>query len=281
MNKINIKSLIPYIFMTPSIFIGAIAMIRYGVTPIVWGQNTIIWFLGTILGCVFIMVSQKKYLNNDRVNLILIIMIIVLLILSFWSSDLEGVHRWLSFGPINIYTASVFLPLLIVCLWRLAVKHHELYVLGLIIIVLVILLFHPDAGQVTALSCATAIIIWKKADHRALKFSSLALLIAISVTSWIFLDELAAVPYVENIIFLVGDMGIGWFILGIVSLLLLLVPFFFLGKATLVFLSLGVYFLITMVVTFFGNFPMPIMGYGISPIIGYIIAITTVIKMKR
>ena len=29
-----------------------------------------------------------------------------------------------------------------------------------------------------------------------------------------------------------------------------------------------------MFVTFLGNFPMPIMGYGISPIIGYIIAIT-------
>ena len=29
-----------------------------------------------------------------------------------------------------------------------------------------------------------------------------------------------------------------------------------------------------MIVTLFGNFPMPIMGYGISPVIGYFIAIT-------
>lgn len=39
-------------------------------------------------------------------------------------------------------------------------------------------------------------------------------------------------------------------------------------------LSLGIYFLVSILVTFFGNFPMPIMGYGGSPVIGYIIVIT-------
>lgn len=281
MNKIGIKIITPYLLMLPSIFIGIIAMIRYGVPSSIWSQNIIVWILGTTFGCVFLTVSQKKYLNNNRGNFILIIMVIALLILSLWSSDLEGVHRWLSFGPINIYTASIFLPLLIVCLWGIVENHHELYGLGLTIIVLVILLSHPDAGQVTALACATSIIIWKKIDNRMLKYPSLMVLIAFVVTSWVFLDELAAVPYVEDIIFLVGDMGGGWFILGTLSLLLLLVPFFFLGSVTLVSLSLGVYFLVTMIVTFFGNFPMPIMGYGISPIIGYIIAITSVNKINQ
>ena len=36
----------------------------------------------------------------------------------------------------------------------------------------------------------------------------------------------------------------------------------------------------TMIVTLFGNFPMPIMGYGISPVIGYLIAITWLNKNK-
>ena len=92
--------------------------------------------------------------------------------------------------------------------------------------------------------------------------------------AWVFLDDLAPVPYVEQIIFLVADLGIVWFILGVLSLLLLLGPFFFYGKKNIISLSLGVYYLMVMIVTLFGNFPMPIMGYGISPVIGYFIAIT-------
>lgn len=44
--------------------------------------------------------------------------------------------------------------------------------------------------------------------------------------------------------------------------------------------ALGLYFLMTILVTFVGHFPMPIMGYGISPIIGYLIAITAIQKLK-
>ncbi|WP_251284647.1 hypothetical protein [Cytobacillus sp. AMY 15.2] len=94
------------------------------------------------------------------------------------------------------------------------------------------------------------------------------------ILSWIFIDDLAPVPYVEDIIFLVADLGIVWLILGILSLLLLLSPFFYYGRSNIISLSLGVYFLITMIVTLFGHFPMPIMGYGISPMIGYFIAVS-------
>ncbi|MCM3763787.1 hypothetical protein [Neobacillus niacini] len=185
-----------------------------------------------------------------------------------------------TFGPINLYIASIFLPLFIIHLWKLALSTHEFYVIGLTFIVLVILLFHPDAGQVTAFACATAIIFWKKINNRMIKLFTLTLITTMVIVSWIFLDNLAPVPYVEKILFLAADMGIVWFVLGVLSLLLLVVPFFFIGKVSIVSLSLGVYFLLTMIVTFFGNFPMPIMGYGVSPIIGYLIAITWLKNIK-
>ena len=106
------------------------------------------------------------------------------------------------------------------------------------------------------------------------KFVSLILSVVFVIMSWVFLDDLAPVPYVEDIIFLVADLGIVWFVLGILSLLLLLSPFFFYGKKNIISLTLGVYFLMAMIVTLFGHFPLPIMGYGISPIIGYFIAIS-------
>jgi len=194
--------------------------------------------------------------------------------LPFCFNDLDGVHRWLSFGPINLYIASIILPLLIIHLWKLALNNRECYVIGLSFIAFVILLFHPDAGQLTAFAFATAIILWKKINNRMIKLLSITLTAALSIVSWVFLDDLAPVPYVEHIILLVADLGNVWFVLGILSLILLLSPFFFYGKKSIISLSLGVYFLMTMIVTLIDNFPMPIMGYGTSSIIGYLISIT-------
>ena len=86
--------------------------------------------------------------------------------------------------------------------------------------------------------------------------------------------DLAPVPYVEHIIFLVADLGNSLVHFRNFFSILLLSPFFFYGKKSIISLSLGVYFLMTMIVTLIGNFPMPIMGYGISPVIGYLISIT-------
>lgn len=272
MNNIKPKTIISYLLMLPSLLIGTMAMISFGVASSIWIQNIIIWILGVILGCVFLIKSRKQNLSKNHLGFTIMI-IIALLILPFWFNGLDGVHRWLSFGPIKIYAASVFLPLLIIHLWKLTLSNHVLNGIGLTIIVLVILLFHPDAGQVTAFAGAAALILWKKINSSSLKLLNLTLITTSLILSWIFLDDLAPVPYVEHIIFLVADMGGIWFILGIMSLLLLLFPFFFYNKE-IISLSLGVYFLLTMIVTFFGNFPMPIMGYGTSPIIGYLIAIT-------
>ena len=248
-------------------------MISYGVPSSVWLQNIIIWIIGIVLGSVFIVRNKEEDSSVGKLSHSLLI--IALLILPFWSSDLDGVHRWLSIGPINLYIASIILPLLIIQLWKV---NRESYVIGLIFIVLIILLIQPDAGQLTAFAFATGIIVWKKTISNLIKILSITLITVIVSVSWCFLDDLAPVPYVEHIIFLVADLGNVWFVLGVLSLILLLVPFIIYSKKTIISLSLGIYFLLTMIVTLVGNFPMPIMGNGISPIIGYVIAITWLIK---
>ena len=119
---------------------------------------------------------------------------------------------------------------------EISLNNREHYVIGLTLITLVILLFHPDAGQLTAFACATAIILWKKISNRVIKLLSITLTVAFVIVSWVFLDDLAPVPYVEHIIFLVADLGNIWLILGILSLLLLVFPFFFtLKKVSLLY----------------------------------------------
>lgn len=275
----NLKSVIAYFFMFPSIFIGTLAMVSYGVTMSIWIQNIIIWLIGTVLGSVFIIRNKERKFGIG--NFSYTIIIVVLLVLPFFFNDLDGVHRWLSFGPINLYIASIILPILIIHVWELALNNREGYVLGLTILTSAILLFQPDAGQLTAFACATAFIVWKMINNRMVKLLSITFIAALCIVSWVFLDDLAPVPYVEHIIFLVADLGNNWLVLGISSLILLLSPFFFYGRKSIISLSLGVYFLMTMIVTLIGHFPMPIMGYGISPILGYLISITWLNKNKE
>lgn len=274
----HLKVTFPYSLMFPALFIGTLAMVSYGVPASIWMQNIIIWIIGTLLGSLFIIKKNGKNLMNG--NSKSAILIVVLLVLPFFFHGLEGIHRWVTIGPINIYIASILLPLLIIHLWKLALNHREVYIVGLSFITLVILLLHPDAGQLTAFACGAAILLWKHMNNRALKLLSITLTFALVALSWVFLDHLKPVPYVEDILFLVADMGNIWFITGIFSLLLLLTPFFYYAKKSILSLSLGVYFLTTMIVTFIGNFPMPIMGYGISPVIGYLISITFLNRNK-
>ena len=67
------------------------------------------------------------------VILVIPLLLVALLVLPFLFNDLDGVHRWLSFGPINLYIASIILPLLIIHLWKLALNNREDYVIGLTI----------------------------------------------------------------------------------------------------------------------------------------------------
>lgn len=82
-----------------------------------------------------------------------------------------------------------------------------------------------------------------------------------------------AVSYMEDILSLAWKISVVFGICSVLSLVLLPLPFFVLaGKEnrTMAY-SLGLYFFLILVATLFGNFPVMVMGYGISPIIGYFI----------
>lgn len=64
-----------------------------------------------------------------------------------------------------------------------------------------ILFMQPDAGQITAFACASTIILWRAIENSIWKYISLLLFAFFVIASWIFLDHLAPVPYVEQIIF--------------------------------------------------------------------------------
>ncbi len=287
MTKSKLKYLVVPIVALPAVVIGAIAMKMSNVPNLYFVLNAACLLIGWLASCVAI--SRKAQARkNDAYGVIAVILALVFYGLTFIDPGISDVHRWISVGPISVYVSSVLAPVLIIALGTLLERNHDLLVGMVTLITAVLLVLQPDASQVTAFAIPMGIILFGKtrsgnrSRNRNRSFSYLigGALILLVFTSWIRLDSLPAVMYVERILGLVMDMGLSWAILGVLSLIVLPLPFLLLPAPDRKILSwgLGLYFGICIVSTFFGSFPVPLMGYGVSPIIGYLVAMTWLIR---
>ncbi|QKE75124.1 cell division protein [Arthrobacter citreus] len=269
--KIN---LLPLVLTIPAMIIGVIAMINNHVSPSIYGQNIVISIVGGIISFLVLLRGPKTLKN--KTNIIVITCIFILLLLTFFDGGLQGVHRWLAIGPVRINIAFAFVPLLIIHLSNLMKSKAIWITFSFILFFTPLLYFQPDASQLTAFTIAISILLLGVKKHKKTQLLLFIIFILLIVYSWSHLDKLAPVSYVEDILSLVKDMGIGLLVIAIISLLILLMPFFFIPptNAKLLSFSLGTYLAICILSSFFGNFPVPIIGYGTSPFIGYFIAMT-------
>ncbi|MFF3024767.1 FtsW/RodA/SpoVE family cell cycle protein [Gottfriedia sp. NPDC057948] len=276
--KIN---LLPLVITIPAMIIGVLAMINNQVSPSIYGQNILIAIIGGIIS--FLVLFRDKRTAKKKTNIIVITCILILFLLTFLDNGLHGVHRWIAIGPLRFNIALVLVPLLLIQLSSLMKSKPFWLTFGFALIFTVLLLFQPDASQLTAFTTAISILLLNIIKNKSVRFLLLIVFILLIIFSWSHLDQLAPVSYVEDILSLVKEMGFGWLVLAVISLLILLIPFFLFPPNSVkpLSFSLGIYFLISILSSCFGNFPVPIMGYGTSPFIGYLIAISWYVYNKK
>jgi cell division protein FtsW (lipid II flippase) len=280
MKRHNLRYFLPLVVALPSVVVGAIAMKFYDIPQMIFAQNLASLLIAWLVLCVAVSFKHK---NNKSNNIkVLMFISLILYILTYIDGGIGGVHRWISIGPIRLYVSSIILPILIIQLGILFSVKNELLAIVFTIIVSITLFFQPDASQLTAFVVPMIIIIISKVKRSGLRHIVTLLLVSLIILSWIFLDSLPPVPYVEEIVKMVSSMGMFWFILGIASLAMLPLPYILLAPKIhkLVSRCVGLYFILVIISTWFGNFPVPLMGFGVSPIIGYFAAITWLIKNK-
>ncbi|MGE7020986.1 FtsW/RodA/SpoVE family cell cycle protein [Solibacillus cecembensis] len=278
MQKIHYLSFITF----PAILLGAIIMYINDIPKSIWLQNIIVTILFILLS--FLMFKKKKINPNTKGKLYLpVVTIMILLLLTFLDSGVEGVHRWLTLGPISINISNVFLPLLLILLSTLLSKNQWWKSYLIVLTTSFLLVLQPDASTVTAFVISTLVLFVCNINRYSIRFTLLLIPLTFVIISWIFIDSLAPVPYVEDILFMAKDLGFLWFIIALTSLFILIIPFLFFPpkKQKITSISLGIYFLTLLITTFFGHFPVILMGYGISPIIGYFISINWLIQSKQ
>lgn len=253
----------------PAIIMGSLAMYINDLSIIIWSQNILGFLIGILLS--YLLSKKPKVFGS----VFTVSISILLLLLTFFDLGMEGVHRWVSIGPIRFYIASIVLPILIIGLEKI-LKNTNWWIPAIITVgVSLLLVLQPDASQTTAFIVPMAIILSCNTNNNYLRCIILGLSSLIIIFTWIHLDTLPPVAYVEDIVEMVAAMGIVWFILGIISLIILPLPFIIFPPRNnkLLSICLGTYFILVLITTRFGNFPVPLMGYGISPILGYYVAI--------
>jgi cell division protein FtsW (lipid II flippase) len=262
---------LPYLLASvPALVVGVLIMRAFDEPAAVWGQNLAAWAVGTLL-CLGFGRSRASSPRSRWPDLVAVITCGALAA-TLLLPGMDGVHRWVPLGPLRLHPAAVLLPLLIVALERLSRARGWWTSTLLAAAVALLLYLQPDAAQATAFALAAAVVLLPGAGRAALRLACILALPVLAGVTWLRRDPLAPVPHVEEIVGLAARLGTGWAVAAIVSLLLLPIPFLLAGRGAgrRTGLALGAYVAITVVAAFVGTFPVPVMGYGVSPILGYL-----------
>ncbi|MBE5988198.1 MAG: hypothetical protein E7250_10750 [Paenibacillaceae bacterium] len=269
-----LRKLITFTLTIPSIAIGVLAMYQNHVPFAIWGQNIGCLILMSVIS--FLLITHKSNITGNRYNQLLLPAAICALVLPFVNQGMEGVHRWISIGAVKLNVAMIVLPMILLELYKVLKIRGLTYAGVSAFIILLVLFFQPDASQLTGFAIPVMIMLSLNTRSKKIRFLITGVSVLFIVLSWIRLDHLPPVNYVERILVMVADMGWIWFVSGVISLAILPAPFLLLPPKNAVSVSryIGCYYIVILLSTLFGNFPVPLMGYGISPIVGYYLSLT-------
>lgn len=262
---------LPYLLASvPALLVGVLAMRTSDVPAALWGQNLAAWVVGTLL-CLGLWRTRGSAPRSRWFD-IAAVLTLAALAATLLVPGVDGIHRWLPLGPVRLHAAAVLLPLLLVALQGLAQARGWWISAGVAVGAALLLLLQPDAAQATAFAAGCLVLLLPPAGRDPLRLACMLVLPVLAGLAWLRKDPLAPVPHVEGIVGLAAGLGAGWAVAAVVSLLVLPLPFFHAGRGTAnrAGLALGMYLSITVLAAFLGNFPVPVMGYGVSPIIGYL-----------
>jgi cell division protein FtsW (lipid II flippase) len=261
------------------ILIGAWVARAHGVSPKAFGTNIAAAALGLVLAA---LLGRRSWNHPGCLAPVLAATALALLAATLLFPSLEGVHRWISLGPVRLNASAVTLPWILLALRMLLSQARPGLALGLVAVPQLIHIAQPDAGQATAFS-AGVLVLFSTARSIPKGWSVAGSAIAVTGTAlaWGRADPLGAVPHVERILHLAADQGVPWLLAALVALGGLFLPMVHgvvrlrstRSEAAAMALSLGAYFGGALAATELGNFPVPMLGAGAGHVLGWYCAL--------
>lgn len=245
-----------------AIAVGAFVARRHGIAASAFAPNVIAALLGGAAVVVALLRPQRP------TPLAAVVVALSLLALSLVSPGLDGVHRWVPLGPMRINVSAVVAPWL---LWVLATMGGQVRGVVLTAAVSLVHVLQPDAGQATAFGCAAAASFCVSPDtHRNLRAAGIVVALGGVAIAWHRVDPLMPVDHVERIVHLAFALGPLVSIATGFVLALLVAPFAWLAfRGSHTGAVFAVYVVTLLGVTEIGNFPVPVLGAGAGPVLGW------------
>lgn len=182
----------------------------------------------------------------------------------------DGAVRWLRLGGVAVQPSLILLPAMI----ALYARHRTPLAGAAMIAAAGVLAMQPDRAMAGMLALSLAAVALVARDRRTLvPLGAAAAGFAVTLARP---DDLPAVPYVDRILFTAFDLHplAGAAVLGGSALLLLPAAVGWrAGDERTVHAAFGAMWLAGIAAAALGNYPTPVVGYGGSAIIGYLLSL--------
>jgi hypothetical protein len=195
----------------------------------------------------------------------------VLLLTSVLGTSAAGATRWVSIGGFSFQTSLIVLPIMAVCFARV---RDGLATAGIVLAALALAL-QPDRAMSGALTAGMAALACLKPERNV--FVALGAAICGFAVTLLLPDALPAMPYVDQILYSSFDVHplVGLAVIGGAALMITpAIVGYVAGKGQSErFAVFGAFWFAVIVAAALGNYPTPVVGFGSSAIIGYVLSI--------
>jgi cell division protein FtsW (lipid II flippase) len=224
------------------------------------------------------LLRRRSWIHPDRLAPVLAASALALLAATLLFPSLEGVHRWISLGPVRLNASAVTLPWILLALRMLLSQARLGLALGLVAMPQLLHISQPDAGQATAFSAGVLVLFsTTRSIPKGWSVAGSAIAVTGTALAWGRADPLGAVPHVERILHLAAGLGEPWLLAALVALAGLFLPMVHAvaglrstrSEAAAMAVSLGAYFGGALAATELGNFPVPVLGAGAGHVLGW------------
>ncbi len=250
---------------------GSAIMALMGLPPGSWLRNPIAWLAGLVLAGGFLVGGRAAMVPR-----VLVALAVVGLAGTFLAEDQDGVHRWIDLGPLHVNVAALLLPAAVVALAFIGSWTRIGLVASAVIMALLVL--QPDASQATAFVLAMLVLLARSPASRPLRLAAAALAVGAAALAWRRADPLEPVAEVEEIFSVALAISpalaaVAVACLAAVALVPLAINAGAGREARDAALALTAYLAATALAPAIGDFPVPLVGLGMSFPVGWWLAI--------
>lgn len=273
----------------PALTLGVLVMQRSGVSSGIWGQQLAagLTLMALCAGLSFAPRIPRPF--GSWAWAISAVVALLLLVVSLAQPGLEGVRRWVPLGSLQLHAAFVALPVLLVVFGKIVeaspFRNAAWVIPSAASIAATVLVLQPDPSQASAFGVAVVVLLFRRRSRTSSDWMAAGVVLLAAIAAWTRPDPLTSVPHVEGIVGLAGHLGTAWVVASLLALAMLPMPFVAEAVRTAhrgrAILALAVYFAIVSSVPFIRPYPVPLLGFGLSPILGYFAVLGWVVLRSR